>query len=265
MTVIKKLENIRDKNSSLLCIGLDINIDRMPDCIKKDSGGLLDFNKAIIDATKDIVCAYKMNFAFYEQYGIEGFKVLKETFEYIPENIFTIADAKRGDIGHTSKAYAKSCFEYFNADSVTINPYPGYDTVKPFLEYDDKLIFLLTITSNKSSSDFQRLSLQGEPLYKHVIFVSKDWANNNRIGYVIGAHHAEEILSIRHLIPESWFLIPGVGAQGANAKKIILANGGGPAIINVSRDVIYASSDKNFAEASRDKAIFYRKLFNNEK
>ncbi len=263
MTALEKIKNIQQKNNSLLCVGLDSDLSKIPPHLGKDINSLLDFNKSIIDSTKDLVCAYKINFAFYEQYGTEGFKILNETFDYIPKDIFTIADAKRGDIGNTSSAYAKSVFEYFKADSITVNPYMGKDSVAPFLEFNDKMVFLLALTSNSGSNDFQRIESKEKPLYQSVIEKSMNWSAKEQLGYVVGATHPQELQDIRKIIPEHCLLIPGIGSQGASIEDTISANGGGTAIINVSRDIIYASKDKNFADAARNKAEYYRNAFNN--
>ncbi|MFC2131137.1 orotidine-5'-phosphate decarboxylase [Bacteroidota bacterium] len=265
MTSFEKLGAIQKKNNSILCVGLDSDIEKIPKHLGKNIDALFEFNKTIIDSTKDLVCAYKINFAFYEQYGVEGFKILKETFDYIPDDIFTIADSKRGDIGNTSRAYAKSCFEYFNADSITVSPFMGEDSVRPFLEYSDKMVFILTLTSNKGSLDFQRLDAEGEPLYKQVINKTKLWAKHEFIGYVFGATNPVELLSIRQIIPDNFVLIPGIGTQGGNIKQIMKANFGKPSVINVSRSVIYASGEKDFAEKAREKALFYKDCLNKYK
>jgi len=262
MTALEKIKNIQQKNHSLLCVGLDSDLSKIPKHFGNNIKSLLDFNKEIIDCTKDIACAYKINFAFYEQYGAEGFQILKETFEYIPADIFTIADAKRGDIGNTSGAYAKSVFEYFNADSITVNPYMGEDSVAPFLEFEDKMVFLLTLTSNSGSTDLQRIASNGKPFYRFVIDISRIWSTHDKLGYVFGATHPDELKEIREIIPKHCLLIPGIGSQGGSIVDTISANSGGPAIINVSRDIIYASTDKNFAEVVRKRAEFYRNSFN---
>jgi orotidine-5'-phosphate decarboxylase len=260
MNSYNKLLNIQKKNKSILCVGLDTDINKLPTPLLRDSRGMLDFNKSIIEATKDLVSAYKINFAFYEQYGIEGFEVLKKTIDYIPHEILIIADAKRADIGNTSLAYARSCFDYFKADAITVNPYMGFDSVEPFLQYKDKMVFLLALTSNPGSNDFQRLISDGKPLYRYVFEKSLGWSNHENLGYVVGATHPEELAQLRELAPNNVFLIPGVGAQGGDVPEVLKANRNCPAIINVSRGIIYASKDNDFAEKAREKAIFYRDL-----
>ncbi len=264
MNSYNKLTGISFKNNSILCVGLDSDIKKIPQFLGTALDSILEFNRQIIDATKDIVASYKINFAFYEQYGTEGFDILKKTFDYIPSEIFTIADAKRGDIGNTSRAYAKSCFEYFGADSITVNPYMGYDSVMPFLEYKDKTVFLLGLTSNPGSADFQRIETAKGPLYKEIFRKSLLWAGHENIGYVVGATHPAELSELRGAAPGNIFLIPGVGAQGGDIAATIESNRKGPAIINVSRAIIYASGDKNFAVAAREKAMFYNFEFNKQ-
>lgn len=261
MNSYNKLQAITKENDSILCVGLDTDINKIPDHLGKDLKAILDFNIQIIEATKSLVSSYKINFAFYEQYGVEGVEILKKTFEHIPENIFTIADAKRGDIGNTSKSYAKSCFDYFGADSITVNPYMGYDSISPFLEYQDKVVFLLGLTSNPGSADFQRLSTDAGPLYKRVFRKSMEWAGHENLGFVVGATHPEELEELRDIAKENILLIPGIGAQGGDIEATIKANGGGPAVINASRGVIYASAGKDFADKAAEKAEFYKNSF----
>ncbi|OGU15757.1 MAG: orotidine 5'-phosphate decarboxylase [Ignavibacteria bacterium GWB2_35_12] len=261
MDTFEKLKRSQAKNSSILCVGLDVDLNKVPQQFKSVPDGLFEFNKSIIHATKDFVCAYKLNFAFYEQYGIEGYELLKKTFELIPENIVSIADAKRCDIGNTMTGYAKSIFDYFNADAVTINPYLGKDSLDPFFSYKKKMVFLLTLTSNPGSANFQRLESGGIPLYKHIIKQSLSWADKTNLAYVIGATQPDDIDKLRALAPNNFFLIPGIGAQGGSVEAVVKANANGPAIINVSRAVIYASKEKDFAEKAREKAIKYKLSF----
>jgi len=259
-----KLNNSIEKSGSILCVGLDADIDKLPLGVERNLEGLLSFNREIISACAISASSFKINFAFYEQYGVNGFDVLLKTIEEIPKDKFIIADAKRGDIGNTSKAYAKSAFDFFNADSITVSPYMGSDSIIPFLEYKDKMVFILALTSNPGSADFQRLVSDGEPLYKHVIKKSISFGSTDSIGFVVGATHPEELEDIRQMIPENYLLIPGVGTQGGDIEAIIKANNNCPAIINVSRDVIYSSSGENYAEKASEKAEFYKKRFSNE-
>lgn len=267
MKSFDKLKESIKKADSLLCVGLDSDINKIPSCFKKDVNGLFDFNKCIIETTKDVAAAYKINFAFYEQYGTEGFDLLKKTFDLIPKNTFTIADAKRGDIGNTSAAYAKAVFEYFNADSITVNPYMGIDSIEPFLKDLNKFVFILALTSNPGSNDFQRIVADKKPVYQHVIEKAADKYSEENIGFVVGATHPGELAQIRKIIPNYTFLIPGIGAQGGNIKEVLKANNNGLAVINVSRAVLYPELKENnidelaFAEAVRQKAcMFYNDM-----
>jgi orotidine-5'-phosphate decarboxylase len=251
-------------NSSFLCVGLDTVLEKIPNHLReKELDGILEFNREIIESTKDSVCSFKINLAFYEQYGSDGFSLIRDTIKMIPDNIFIISDAKRGDIGYTSKAYAKACFEDLKADAMTVNPYMGYDSIEPFLENKEKYIFILALTSNPGSNDFQRLVSGGKEIYKHVIDKSITWAGKENLGFVVGATHPKELADIRNIIPERMLLIPGVGAQGGNVEDVIHSNGKAPFMINVSRDILYCSNDYDFAEKSAQKAKHYKELFNN--
>ncbi len=259
MSFISKLFNATRKNGSLLCIGLDPNPDLIP---KID---VLEFNKAIIDATHDLVCAYKPNLAFYEALGIEGLSILHKTIEHIPSDIPIIGDAKRGDIGNTAKAYAKALFSAFGFDAATVNPYLGFDSIEPFINYQDKGIFILCRTSNKGALDFQNLCTEGLPLYEVVAQKAKEWNTHGNIGLVVGATYPEELKKVRSICPEMYLLIPGIGAQGgdlASAVKYGVDARGKKAIINVSRQILYASRGKDFAEAARNVAGKIRNQIN---
>jgi orotidine-5'-phosphate decarboxylase len=252
MRFIDKLLSAGRRNKSLLCIGLDPDVTLMP---KVD---LLEFNKAIVDATADLACAYKPNLAFYEALGIDGLKVLQKTIEHIPDHIPVIGDGKRGDIGNTAKAYAKALFETFGFDAATVSPYLGYDSVEPFLGYGDKGIFILCRTSNTGAADFQSLvDAQGRPLYEAVARKAKNWDTRGNIGLVVGATYPDELKAIRQLCPEMPLLIPGIGAQGgdlASAVKNGIDARGEKAIIAISRQILYASKGKDFAQAARHNA-----------
>lgn len=260
MKSYEKLINSINRTGSRLCIGLDTTAEKLPGNLKGDPKRIVEFNRAIIDATADFAAAYKVNFAFYEQYGVSGMRMLEETMKAIPEDTFTVADAKRGDIGNTSEAYAVSVFEHFGADSVTVSPYMGVDSVEPFLKFSSKLVFVLALTSNKGSQDFQRLEFDGKPLYMHVIEKSRSWAEDDTVGFVVGATHPDDLLQIRSAAPMNALLIPGVGTQGGDANATLAANGKAPAIINVSRDIIFAGKDANYAKDVRAKAEYYHKL-----
>jgi len=252
MNFSDKLLAARRRNDSLLCVGLDPDPGLMPKV------SLLEFNKAIVDATADLVCAYKPNLAFYEALGIDGLKVLQKTTEHIPTNIPVIGDGKRGDIGNTAKAYAKALFVTFGFDAATVSPYLGFDSVEPFIEYKDKGVFILCRTSNPGAVDFQNLvNIQGMPLYETVARKAKEWNIHGNIGLVVGATYPDELKAIRKLCPEMPLLIPGIGVQGgdlASAVKYGIDGQGEKAIIAVSRQILYASQGKDFAQAARHSA-----------
>lgn len=259
MTFREKLIRAEQQHQSRLCVGLDTDREKIPQHLLLETDPITVFNRAIIDATKDVVSSYKLNIAFYEQYGTAGWEALRATLACIPEHIITIADAKRGDIGNTSAAYASAFFEHFAFDAITVSPYMGSDSVKPFLAYPDKMVFVLALTSNAGSGDFQRLLCDGTPLYQHVVDTSLGWAEHDNIGFVVGATHPSELAEVRRRVPHAPFLIPGVGAQGGDVAATMQANGTGPAVVNVSRGVLYASGGRDFAEKARQKADEYRK------
>jgi orotidine-5'-phosphate decarboxylase len=260
MKFVDKLVVASKKNNSLLCVGIDPNPAQMPDV------PLLDFTRGIIDATKDLVCAFKPNFAFFEAMGIPGLEALIETIKYIPEEIPVIGDAKRADIGNTSKAYATAVFDVFQCDAITVSPYLGYDSVEPFFQYEDKGVFILCRTSNKGASDFQDITgKNGETLFEAVAKKAREWNKVGNIGLVVGATYPEELKRIRELCPEMPLLIPGVGSQGGDLELAIqygVDSAGRKAIINVSRQVIYASKGSDFAEAAGVKAREMRDSIN---
>ncbi len=265
MKFLDKLLNVSIKNRSILCVGLDTELERVPKFLLQEKDPIFAFNQAIIDSTKDFVCAYKPNLAFYEAYGIKGIEALKKTCEYIPEYIPVILDAKRGDIGNTSKMYAKAIFDEFKADGVTLNPYLGEDSLSPFLEYEDKCSFILCLTSNAGAKDFQLLNFEGKPLYKIVAEKVKSWNKKGNCGLVVGATYPEQLKEIREIAQDFPILIPGVGAQKGDAELTVkygTDKNGELAIINSSRGVIYASSEKDFAQSAREEAKRLRDLFN---
>ena len=250
MTRKELIEQIRIKQS-FLCVGLDTDLSKIPAHLLETEDPIFEFNKAIIDATKDFAVAYKPNIAFYECYGPKGWESLKKTIDYIPKNIFTIADAKRGDIGNTSTYYAKTFFEYLNCDSVTVAPYMGEDSVTPFLEFDNKWVILLALTSNKGANDFQfTQDADGEELYKKVLRKSCGWGSEENLMFVVGATRAEGIGEVRKMVPNHFFLVPGVGAQGGSLEDV--ANYGWNKdcglLVNSSRGIIYASNGHDYAE-----------------
>ena len=250
MTRAQLFENIK-KKSSYLCVGLDTDLSKIPKHLLTSDDPVFEFNKQIIDATYEYAVAYKPNIAFYEALGPAGWISLQRTLDYIPSGIFTIADAKRGDIGNTSTLYAKAFFENMDFDSVTVAPYMGEDSVKPFL-YKDKWVILLAHTSNPGSSDFQILesALSGRKLYEEVILKSKKWASADQLMYVVGATQAEKMERIRTLAPEYFFLVPGIGAQGGDLQMVSKygMNKQCGLLINASRSIIYASDGVDFAK-----------------
>ncbi|HRP02998.1 MAG TPA: orotidine-5'-phosphate decarboxylase [Candidatus Kapabacteria bacterium] len=262
MTAYEKIALIETTNESKLCIGLDPQLSKLPAYLQGDLNGIYNFSCSIIDATSDLVSSYKINFAFFEQYGIRGIESLYKIIQYIPKNIFTIADAKRGDIGNSSAAYANAIFHEFKFDSITLSPYMGYDSLKPFLDYKDKISFILALTSNPSSSDFQRLIVEDEPLYLKVIrrFVSEE--SEEQIGFVAGATHPNDISEIRKVARNNYLLIPGIGTQGGDLENVLINNKKRNFIINVSRDIIYQSQENDFAEKARERAEYYRNMIN---
>ena len=245
------------EKQSFLCVGLDTDIDRIPKHLLDTDDPIFEFNKAIIDSTKDLVIAYKPNTAFYEALGPDGMHSLKKTIDYIPDDIMVIADAKRGDIGNTSRLYAKSIFEYYDADAITVAPYMGHDSVGPFLEYDDRWVIILGLTSNKGSQDFQHFkNPEGTKLYEHVLNTCASYGSSDNIMFVIGATQAEHIAQVRQVVPDHFFLVPGVGAQGGSLSEVCRygLNDKVGLIINSSRGIIYASEGEDFAAAAREKA-----------
>ena len=253
------IEQIKSKKS-FLTIGLDTDLTLIPKYLLSLEDPLFEFNKAIIDATADLVVSFKPNTAFYEACGIKGWLSLQKTINYINENypeIFTIADAKRGDIGNTSSMYAKAFFADLKFDSVTVAPYMGKDSVEPFLAFEDKHTILLALTSNDGAFDFQTLTTSGKELYKQVLETSKTWKNSQNLMYVVGATKAEYFTEIRKIIPNSFILVPGVGAQGGSLTEVckfgMNANVG--LLINSSRAIIYASNGADFAERAREEAL----------
>ncbi len=255
MSVTDELIEIQEKNKSMICLGLDLDPKRMPAEYTKSPRTMFEFANRIIDATKDVVCAYKPNMAFYESLGPEGLSLLRLIIERIPDEIPVILDGKRGDIGNTASHYAEALFERYGATWITVNPYMGYDSLRPFLEYKDCGIFILCLTSNKGSSDFQMLNIDGKPLYQVVAEKVAYWNKDGNCGLVVGATQPEQLKVIREVAGDMALLIPGVGAQGGSLE---LASRYGtddfkkPAVINVSRSVLYASLDDNFAQRARE-------------
>ncbi len=257
MTRTELFQQIK-KKSSYLCVGLDTDLEKIPKHLLKLSDPVFEFNKQIIDATHEYCVAYKPNIAFYEALGPKGWESLQKTLDYIPKDIFTIADAKRGDIGNTSALYAKAFFEQMDFDSITVAPYMGEDSVKPFLEFKNKWVILLAHTSNSGSADFQLIDSKqsGRKLYEEVIIKSKQWASPDQLMYVVGATRADKIGEIRKLAPDYFFLVPGVGAQGGDLEAVSKAglNKECGLLVNSARAIIYASSGEDFSSAAKREA-----------
>lgn len=258
MTTTQLVSEIRRKKS-FLCIGLDTDIDKIPKFLLEKEDPVFEFNKTIINATHNYCVAYKPNTAFYEANGIKGWQSLQKTIQYINKNypeIFTIADAKRGDIGNTSAMYAKAFFTDLEFDSVTVAPYMGKDSVEPFLAFNDKHTILLALTSNEGAFDFQTKTFEGKELYKQVLETSKTWHNAQNLMYVVGATKAEYFAEIRKIVPDSFLLVPGVGAQGGNLQDVCQygLNENIGLLINSSRSIIYASNQIDFAEKAKEEA-----------
>ena len=251
MKFIDKLLAATRRNNSLLCIGLDTDPDLIPENVS-----VFEFNRDIIEATKDLVCAYKPNLGFYEAQGIEGLQALKRTVDYIPDNIPVIADAKRSDIGNTAKGYAMAIFELYKFDAVTVNPYMGLDSVQPFIDHKDKLIFILALTSNKSAEDFEKIFLSdGSILFQKVISKANEWNEHGNCGIVFGATNSEELKTNIALFQDLTVLLPGVGAQGGSLEDVVSSfkNAGHQNyIINISRALLYADQSEKFGMITRN-------------
>ncbi len=249
------------EKKSVLCVGLDTDLTKVPEYLLGEEDPAYAFNKAIIDATADYSVAYKINTAFYEAQGLKGWLSLQRTLEYIPQNIFTIADAKRGDIGNTADQYAKTFFETYPFDSVTVAPYMGSDSVQPFLKYAGKWAIVLGLTSNAGSADFQLQQCGDELLYEKVLRTVSGWGSKDNLMFVIGATRKEQLRHVRQLLPEHFFLVPGVGAQGGDVPTVCenAMNSDGGLLINVSRGVIYAGKGEDFADKAHNAAKEYQK------
>jgi orotidine-5'-phosphate decarboxylase len=255
-----KIQSQIIKKKSFLCVGLDIDINKIPNSLLTLDDPIFEFAKQIIDSTNEFAIAYKPNIAFFEAHGLQGYKSLEKISKYLnsafPE-IFTIADAKRGDIGNTSQMYANAFLKDLDFDSITVSPYMGSDSVEPFLSFKNKYVFLLALTSNKGSEDFQELTINNSTkLFETVIRTSRKWKNSDRIMYVVGAKNTEEIGKIRTIVPDSYLLVPGVGAQGGNLEEICKygLDKDFKLIVNSSRSIIYASSTPDFAQMARNEA-----------
>lgn len=268
MSFLDKLREAARRNNSWLCIGLDSEPAKLPAFLRERHGphAVLEFNRAIIEATSDLVCAYKPNLAFYEMLGPRGLEILYKTRELIPPEIPVIGDAKRGDIENTARAYAKALFEYYRFDAVTVNPLMGFDSVAPFLEYSDKGAFLLVRTSNPGARDFQELNCAGKPLYQRLAEKAREWNTRKNVGVVVGATAPHELAIARQIIGDEMpILVPGVGAQAGDLEEAVKSSvnsRGELAIITVSRSVIFASQGEDFAQAARKAAQALREAIN---
>lgn len=264
MTKEQLINQIKAKKS-FLCIGLDVDLDKIPAHLLETEDPIFEFNKAIIDATHDVAVAYKPNTAFYEAYGLKGWKSLVKTIDYLNKNypeVFSIADAKRGDIGNTSTRYAQAFFNDMKFDSVTVAPYMGSDSVEPFLTFENKFTIMLALTSNKGGLDFQVIKDQNNvTLYENVLKTSLAWKNNEKLMYVVGATRPEYFQKIRNIVPDHFLLVPGVGAQGGDLRGVCQygLNKDVGLLVNSSRGIIYASPNEDFAEKAREKAVELQK------
>jgi orotidine-5'-phosphate decarboxylase len=252
----KTLINEIKSKRSFLIVGLDTDPDKIPSHLHSSNDPVFEFNKAIVESTHQYCVGYKINIAFYETLGIKGWESLQKTLEIIPENCFTIADAKRGDIGNTSERYAQAFFKTYNFDSITIAPYMGEDSVKPFLNFEGKWAIVLALTSNKGSNDFQMLQSEGKYIYEIVAEKTAGWGTSENLMFVVGATHPDKFLSLRKILPDHFFLVPGVGAQGGDLKSICKAglNKDCGLLVNSSRSIIYASSGIDFAGKAKMEA-----------
>jgi orotidine-5'-phosphate decarboxylase len=253
------IKQIKEKKT-YLCVGLDTNIEKIPVHLQSQADAVFQFNKQIIDATKDLCVAYKINTAFYEANGTKGWESLEKTVNYIPSTHLKIADAKRGDIGNTSHQYAKAFFETIPFDALTVAPYMGSDSIKPFLDYENKWTIVLGLTSNEGSKDFQQQKIQERFLYEEVIAKTSEWGTKENLMFVVGATKSAEIASIRKIIPDHFLLIPGVGFQGGNLAEVSKygLNADCGLLVNVSRAIIYAGNKENFANEARGIALEYQ-------
>jgi len=259
-TFSEKLKLAARRTGGCLCVGLDVDLDKMPKDIPRDGQGVLRFCRSIIEATRDLAAAYKPNLAFFETLGAHGFEVLELIRQSIPHDALFVADAKRGDIGNTSKAYAKAFYELLKSDALTLSPYMGKDSVEPFLDYPGTCSFVLCLTSNPSSADFQLQKLEGGlKLYEKVAKDAVEWGRGKKgeVGLVVGATQTQHLKDLRSLVPDAPFLVPGVGTQGGDLQGVLKegrAKDGFGILVNVSRQILYASSENNFAEAAREEA-----------
>lgn len=263
---IEKLATLSDRKQSLVCIGLDTDLEKIPNVLQGELDPLFAFNRAIVDATRDYTVAYKLNLAFYESLGLAGWELLERTLAILPDDVLVIADGKRADIENTAHKYAETYFKTYGFDAVTVVPYMGMDSVIPFLEYEDRGVYVVCLTSNPGAADFQMLKVEDQPLYIRVAQKVQGWNFlYGNCGLVVGGTHTTEIQAIREEAPRMPFLVPGIGAQGGNLEKVVkyaTDDQGRSALINSSRTILYASSERDFAEAARERARHLRDQIN---
>lgn len=257
MNSYHKLISLQKKTNSRLCIGIDPDPSKMPASFQGSIDSILKFCQIVIDATKQYACAYKFNLAFFEQFGSKGLQILEKTLEYLGTDAVTIADGKRGDIGNSSKAYAKSIYETLNFDCATLNPLMGKDSLEPFFDDANKLNFILLLTSNPGANDFQKISVEGKFLFQIILEKITSWFNYEQLGFVVGATQIEEFGIIRRSLPEHFILSPGVGTQGGDLQSVLKANDSRPLIINITRDIIYPSNEGNLYQNIESRAKYY--------
>ncbi len=265
MNFTQRLRTSQDRQHSLLCIGLDPDPRKIPARLQHSENPVAEFNRRIVETTSDLVCAYKLNLAFYEAMGDRGLQILRETLALIPDHVITIADGKRGDIGNSSEMYARSLFEDLQCDAATVHPYMGRDSVQPFSRNAERGVFVLALTSNPGAKDFQYLKVRGKPLYEHVVRRVKTWNTLGNFGLVVGATRPAQLRAIRALAPTLPLLIPGIGAQGGDLEKSVRYGcdpSGSLALLTAARSVVYASAEEDFAEAARSAALSLRDHIN---
>ena len=257
MTVFEKLLELQRSKNTRLCVGLDPRVEQLPKPFKKNLKDLQKFLDTVIEITHPFACAYKINFAFFEQFGYKGLEIIENIKKIIPKEIVTIADAKRSDIGSTAQAYAKSVYSYFDFDSITLNPYLGIDSLLPFFEYEGRLNFVLICTSNSGSADFQKIKLGKKFFFEIVLEKLTSSFPSETLGLVVGATNPSEFRIVRQKCPQNFILTPGIGAQGGNLDEILRINQNLPLVVNVSRDIIFASSGEDFEKQIYNKAKYY--------
>lgn len=257
MNSYRKLVSLQKETNSRLCVGIDPDPSKMSTSFRNSVDSILKFCRIVIDATKQYACAYKFNLAFFEQFGSKGFRILEKVLEYLKNDVVTIADGKRGDIGNSSKAYAKSIYESFNFDCATLNPFMGKDSLEPFFEIPSKLNFVLLLTSNPGANDFQKITIAEKFLFQIMLEKIASWFNSQQLGFVVGATKVEEFGIIRRSVPEHFILSPGVGTQGGDLQSLLKANDFRPLLVNITRDIIYSSNEDDLYQNIQSRAKYY--------